>query len=312
MSEIHEIRDIARELFIESYSELEHIKKIDKLRMTLVNGCDSHIQLGQIKSRLNLLLNSQSKQKETEEFYTIQNNKIVKALIDITSKLDIDEVVTPFEKNNEDIVFLIFDHDEKFLYKFEGNLVHNSPEGGGKAIYPNNDYYIGNFKNGLREGRGILFDKKNRIIDKGTWRNDQFVDDNGISFYSDIRVAASIVKNPFLLPESHPELMVIPNLDTKDVIAFPIEGNSMLPTYSENDIIVCKELDNLKDFENNKTYIVFHEDNLVIKIVQKYRTRKGETNFRLISENYIDYPSYPIAPNEHTKLFKILLHIKKY
>ena len=47
-------------------------------------------------------------------------------------------------------------------------------EGYGKFIYENGDYYIGEFKNGLRNGKGILYCKNGKIKHEGDWINDKY------------------------------------------------------------------------------------------------------------------------------------------
>ena len=46
-------------------------------------------------------------------------------------------------------------------------------EGIGKLIYENGNYYIGQFKNDLANGKGIVYDKNGSIIYKGDFINDK-------------------------------------------------------------------------------------------------------------------------------------------
>ena len=47
---------------------------------------------------------------------------------------------------------------EKITY--EGEWVNDKPEGYGKFIYSDGEYYIGEWKNGLRHGKGKTYDSK--------------------------------------------------------------------------------------------------------------------------------------------------------
>ena len=55
-------------------------------------------------------------------------------------------------------------------------------EGYGKEIYENGDYYEGEFKNGLKNGRGILYTKHHNIQYKGDWINND-INGYGIQYF---------------------------------------------------------------------------------------------------------------------------------
>ena len=59
---------------------------------------------------------------------------------------------------------------------YEGDFVNDKYEGKGKGIWENGEYYIGQWKNGLRNGKGTLYNKNGDIIQKGNWINDKFVE----------------------------------------------------------------------------------------------------------------------------------------
>ena len=48
--------------------------------------------------------------------------------------------------------------------KYDGDYVNDKPEGDGKFIDENGNYYIGQFLNGKRKGKGIICDKNGNII----------------------------------------------------------------------------------------------------------------------------------------------------
>ena len=49
-------------------------------------------------------------------------------------------------------------------------------EGNGKYIWKDGEYYIGQYKNGLRNGKGIHFYSNGDIKLKGNWVNGKFVE----------------------------------------------------------------------------------------------------------------------------------------
>ena len=56
---------------------------------------------------------------------------------------------------------------------YEGDLLDNICHGKGKYIFENGDYYIGQFKNGLRDGEGIQYYNNKKIQYEGIWKEDK-------------------------------------------------------------------------------------------------------------------------------------------
>ena len=55
--------------------------------------------------------------------------------------------------------------------KQTGNWKNDEFEGQGKYIYKNGDYYIGQWKKGLRHGKGIQYYSNGKIKYDGDWIN---------------------------------------------------------------------------------------------------------------------------------------------
>ena len=55
--------------------------------------------------------------------------------------------------------------------KYDGEFVNNKPEGNGIYYYENGDYYIGELKNGLRNGKGKEYDSEGKIQFEGEYLN---------------------------------------------------------------------------------------------------------------------------------------------
>ena len=67
------------------------------------------------------------------------------------------------------------------IVKYEGNFTNGHKNGKGKETYNNDDIYIGNFKNNLRDGSGILYSKDGTIKYSGQWSNNETI--NTIIYY---------------------------------------------------------------------------------------------------------------------------------
>lgn len=60
-----------------------------------------------------------------------------------------------------------------FPYKLEGCIAGNCTNGYGVFIYPNKNKYIGQFKNGMKNGEGLQLDPKQGGFYIGGWKNDK-------------------------------------------------------------------------------------------------------------------------------------------
>ena len=77
-------------------------------------------------------------------------------------------------------IIKIYYENGKLMY--EGGFIDNKFEGYGKYYYLNDEYYEGQFKNGLRNGKGILYYSNGNIIYEGDFVNDKF-EGNGKYIY---------------------------------------------------------------------------------------------------------------------------------
>ena len=60
---------------------------------------------------------------------------------------------------------------------YEGDWIKGLPNGYGKYINQDGSYYIGQWKNSLKHGKGIIYNSKKEIEKKGKWINDNFIGD---------------------------------------------------------------------------------------------------------------------------------------
>ena len=56
---------------------------------------------------------------------------------------------------------------------YEGDLIDGKCGGKGKFIFESGDYFLGGFKNGLREGKGIQYYKNKKYQYEGMWKEDK-------------------------------------------------------------------------------------------------------------------------------------------
>jgi hypothetical protein len=80
-----------------------------------------------------------------------------------------------------------------------------------------------------------------------------------------------------------------------DFIAFSVKGNSMYPTLTEGDIVICSKLDDARslqyEIKENDIYVVSVNNAAMVKRVQLIydKTRKKVSKLKLISDNYLEH-----------------------
>lgn len=95
----------------------------------------------------------------------------------------------------------------------------------------------------------------------------------------------------------------VPYIQGSQLVAFEIDGNSMNPTLTQGDIVICEPLDNNSKIYDNHLYIVV-TDVLVAKRIQQIKTDGILTTFRLLSDNPT-YQPYHVGIDEITKILKV-------
>lgn len=102
----------------------------------------------------------------------------------------------------------------------------------------------------------------------------------------------------------------IPNLDG-EMIAFEISGDSMMPTVTNGDIVVCEKIDRNTPLRDNHVYIVV-TDTVVAKRIQQIREGAEVTRLRLISDNSTVYKPYEVDLEEIRQLLKVKCRLTSY
>lgn len=102
----------------------------------------------------------------------------------------------------------------------------------------------------------------------------------------------------------------IPHL-SGDLIAFEINGDSMMPTITSGDIVVCDPLERGEPIRDNHVYVVV-TDNVVAKRIQQVRDGDQVTQLRLISDNDHVYKPYSVELDEVRQLLKVKCRLTSY
>lgn len=95
----------------------------------------------------------------------------------------------------------------------------------------------------------------------------------------------------------------IPGLEG-NLTAFEISGDSMLPTITNGDIVVCEPIERDEPIRDNQVYIIV-TDVVVAKRVQQIKQGNNTMRLRLISDNGEVYLPYEVDSNEVQQILKV-------
>ena len=103
----------------------------------------------------------------------------------------------------------------------------------------------------------------------------------------------------------------IPGLESPDLKAFEIEGDSMAPTITNGDIVVCESVESGAEVRDNHVYVIV-TDVAVAKRVQVIRRAAEHTVLRLHSDNSAVYQPYEVSDSEVREILKVRCRITSY
>lgn len=95
----------------------------------------------------------------------------------------------------------------------------------------------------------------------------------------------------------------IPHLEG-ELIAFEINGDSMMPTITNGDIVVCEPIERGTTLRDNHVYVIV-TDVVVAKRIQQLRNENEVTALRLISDNGAVYKPYEVELEEVRQILKV-------
>ena len=98
----------------------------------------------------------------------------------------------------------------------------------------------------------------------------------------------------------------IPGLKGSNFIAFEISGDSMLPTITDGDLVICEALERGEPLHDNHVYVVV-TDVVVAKRIQQLRNNGGQKvhRLRLISDNDAVYKPYEVEVGDIRQILKV-------
>lgn len=102
----------------------------------------------------------------------------------------------------------------------------------------------------------------------------------------------------------------IPNLEGK-LIAFEITGDSMYPTITNGDIVVCEPLERGDPLRDNNVYVVV-TDVVVAKRIQQIKDENAVSQLRLISDNSAVYKPYEVDLEDIRQILKVKTRLTSY
>jgi phage repressor protein C with HTH and peptisase S24 domain len=94
----------------------------------------------------------------------------------------------------------------------------------------------------------------------------------------------------------------IPNIEGS-LVAFEISGDSMMPTITNGDIVVCEALERGEPIRDNQVYVVV-TDVVVAKRIQQIKEGSRLREMRLISDND-RYQPYTVTPEEVQQVLRV-------
>lgn len=95
----------------------------------------------------------------------------------------------------------------------------------------------------------------------------------------------------------------IPGLEG-NLTAFEISGDSMLPTITNGDIVICEPMERGEPIRDNQVYVVV-TDVVVAKRIQQLKQGTTVTKLRLISDNGDVYRPYDVDLNEVQQILRV-------
>lgn len=102
----------------------------------------------------------------------------------------------------------------------------------------------------------------------------------------------------------------VPNMEGS-LIAFEISGDSMYPTVTNGDVVICEPLERGDTLRDNHVYVIV-TDVVVAKRVQQIRDESEAVQLRLISDNGTVYKPYEVDISDIRQILKVKCRLTSY
>ena len=99
----------------------------------------------------------------------------------------------------------------------------------------------------------------------------------------------------------------IPQLDG-ELIAFEISGDSMMPTITNGDIVVCEPLERGEPLRDNQVYVIVTD----VVVAKRIQQGKDGDQLLLISDNSAVYKPYEVDLEEIRQILKVKCRLTSY
>ncbi len=97
-----------------------------------------------------------------------------------------------------------------------------------------------------------------------------------------------------------------------DLFAFEIDGDSMMPTITNGDVIVCEKLSTGETLKDNHVYVII-SDVVVAKRIHQIKDDSGQLRaIELISDNSEFYQPYQMELEEVRQILKVKCRLTSY
>jgi phage repressor protein C with HTH and peptisase S24 domain len=96
-----------------------------------------------------------------------------------------------------------------------------------------------------------------------------------------------------------------------DLVAFEISGDSMMPTITNGDIVVCEPLERGEPIRDNQVYVIV-TDVVVAKRIQQVKESDQTSQLLLISDNSAVYKPYEVDLEEIRQILKVKCRLTNY
>lgn len=162
----------------------------------------------------------------------------------------------------------------------------------------NANYVFGNSEDMFLEGQSLYADIPSRSMrdrQKSGRDNITLVPDRALAGY------ATAHQNREYLDSL--QKFSVPNMEGQ-LIAFEISGDSMLPTITNGDIVICEPLERSEPLRDNQVYVIV-TDVVVAKRIQQVKDGSAVRQLRLISDNGAVYKPYEVDPEEIQQILKV-------
>ncbi len=131
-----------------------------------------------------------------------------------------------------------------------------------------------------------------------------------IQLVTDIRALAGNAVKVQNSPTVANKKFSVPGLEG-DLFAIEIEGDSMYPTITNGDLLICEPIERGEPLRDNQVYVIA-TDVIVTKRIQQIREDNKVTSLRLISDNSQMYKPYTIDLEEVQKILKVKCRLTRF